>query len=263
MNDSVVARLAAAGCVAPDDEARELCSDAPDASVLEVRLRRREAGEPLAWITGRARFGGLVLHVDPGVYVPRRQTEELARRAAAVLPLGGVAVDLCTGSGAVAVWLQRAVPNALVVGVDVDPAATRCAARNGVRAVVGDLGRSLHAPGSVDVVTAVAPYVPTAARALLPADVQRHEPAHALDGGDDGLAVVRRVVADAAALLRAGGHLVVELGGDQDAQLAPDLARHGFMPIAPWHDDDGDLRGLVTQFTPFPRTAKGSDLSHR
>jgi release factor glutamine methyltransferase len=244
---SVAARLAAAGCVAPDDEARELRHDAPDEQELEARVRRREAGEPLAWITGRVVFAGSTLHVAPGVYVPRRQSETLARRAATRLPPRGIAVDLCTGSGAIAAVLRGAAPDALIVGVDVDPAAARCAARNGVPAVVGDLAAPLYAQATVDVVTAVAPYVPTAARRLLPADVQRHEPAHALDGGDDGLAVVRRVVEHAAALLRPGGHLLVELGGEQDAALARDLARHGFEPATVWHDEDGDLRGLIAR----------------
>jgi release factor glutamine methyltransferase len=239
-----VARLAAAGCVAPEDEARALLLDAPDPEELDARLRRRETGEPLAWITGRAMFAGVTVHVDPGVYVPRLQTEELARRAASVLPARGTAVDLCTGGGAVAAWMQHAVPTAFVVGVDVDGVAARCAARNGVRALVGDLAAPLHASAEVDVVTAVAPYVPTAERHLLPADVQRHEPVRALDGGDDGLAVVRRVVADAAALLRRGGHLLLELGGEQDVALAPELARQGFASAEPWYDDDGDLRGL-------------------
>ena len=242
---TVVERLAAAGCVAPDAEARELLHDAPDAGELEERVRRREAGEPLAWITGRVTFGGVVVHVAPGVYVPRLQTEELAQRAAAVLPARGVALDLCTGSGAVATWMARAVPSAFVVGVDIDVRAVRCAMRNGVRGVVGDLAAPVHATDAVDVVTAVAPYVPTAEQRLLPSDVQRHEPARALDGGDDGLAVVRHVVAHAAVLLRVGGHLLLELGADQDVTLAPDLSGHGFAVAAPWHDDDGDLRGLV------------------
>jgi release factor glutamine methyltransferase len=155
-----------------------------------------------------------------------------------------VAVDLCTGSGAVAAVMRSARPDAVVVGVDVDVAAARCAARNGVRAVVGDLG-ALRACATFDVVAAVAPYVPTADRRLLPADVQRHEPALALDGGDDGLTVVRRVVAHAAALLRPGGHLLVELGGTQDDTLAPELAHHGFTEVESWCDDDGDLRGVV------------------
>lgn len=240
----VVARLAAAGCVAPDDEARELQHDAPAAEVLEARLHRREDGEPLAWIVGRTAFGALTLALAPGVYVPRPQTEELARRAAAALPPRGVAVDLCTGCGAVAAWLQHARPDAFAVGVDVDRRAARCAARNGVLAVVGDLAAPLHMPGGVDVVTAVAPYVPTRERRLLPADVQRHEPVHALDGGGDGLAVVRRVVTAAAVLLRDGGHLLLELGGTQDVDLAPHLAAHGFVAFEPWHDEDGDLRGV-------------------
>jgi release factor glutamine methyltransferase len=244
---SVAARLAAAGCVAPREEARELLYDGPDAAALGARIRRREEGEPLAWIVGRARFAGLTVHVEPGVYVPRPQTEELARRAAMLLPARGVAVDVCTGSGAVAAWVQHARPGTLVVAVDIDPAAARCAARNRVRVVVGDLAAPLHAPGSVDVVTAVAPYVPTGDRRLLPADVQRHEPQLALDGGDDGLAVVRRVVRHAASLLRPGGHLLVELGGAQDSALAADLDRAGFGELEPWHDDDGDLRGLVAR----------------
>jgi release factor glutamine methyltransferase len=242
---SVVARLAAAGCVAPDDEARELLHDGPEGAELETRLRRREAGEPVEWITGRANFGGLIVRVDRGVYVPRSQTEELARRAASLLPARGTAVDLCTGSGAVATWLQHAAPRALVVGVDVDLRAARCAASNRVPVVVGDLAKPLHALGTVDVVTAVAPYVPTSERRLLPADVQRHEPAHALDGGEDGLVVVRRVVEHAATLLRPGGQLVLELGGDQDVALMPSLERNGFTAVEPWHDDDGDLRGVI------------------
>jgi release factor glutamine methyltransferase len=210
-------------------------------------VQRREGGEPLAWITGRAVFGALVLHVAPGVYVPRRQTEELVRRAAAVLPAGGTAVDLCTGCGAIAASLSEADPDAVVIGVELDHAAARCAKRNGVMVVVGDLATPLHAPCTVDVVTAVAPYVPTAARRLLPADVQRHEPARALDGGDDGLAAVRRVVEHAASLLRPGGHLLIELGGEQDGALAPHLARHRFAEVDPWRDDDGDLRGLCAR----------------
>jgi release factor glutamine methyltransferase len=164
-----------------------------------------------------------------------------------VLRTAGTAVDLCTGSGAVAAWLQFGHPDAFVIGVDVDLAAVRCAASNGVRGLVGDLATPLHASGVVDVITAVAPYVPTADRALLPSDVQRHEPVRALDGGDDGLDVVRRVVAHAARLLRPGGHLLLELGGDQDVALAPDLARHGFISSESWDDDDGDVRGVIAR----------------
>jgi release factor glutamine methyltransferase len=133
------------------------------------------------------------------------------------------------------------------VGVEVDARAAVCAARNGVRVVVGDLAAPLRRRATAEVVTAVAPYVPTGARHLLPADVQRHEPVRALDGGGDGLAVVRRVVEHATLLLRPGGHLLLELGGAQDVLLRPDLERHGFDPPEPWHDGDGDLRGVTTR----------------
>lgn len=243
---AVVAALVAAGCVAADDEARELLAAAPDAATLERWVARRTAGEPLAWITGTMRFAGRVLAVDPGVYVPRPQTEALARRAAALLPPGGRAADLCTGSGAVAAHLAATVAGARVVGVDVDPAAARCARRNRVAAVVGDLGGPLR-PGAFDVVTAVAPYVPSAALAYLPADVVRYEPGRALDGGADGLDVVRAVAEGAAGLLRPGGWLLVEVGGGQDAGLRPWLDRLGYGPPVTWADDDGDLRGLAAR----------------
>jgi release factor glutamine methyltransferase len=192
---------------------------------------RREAGEPLAWILGWVDFCGRRLVVEPGVYVPRPQTEVLARRAAA---LGGRAADLCTGCGAVAAVVGG-------VGVDLDPRAVAVARRNGVRAAVGDLDGPLRT-GAFDVVTAVAPYVPTSALRFVTAD---GEPMLALDGGEDGLDVVRRVVRGAARLLRPGGWFLTELGGDQDRALAGAMA--DFEAIEPWYDEDGDLRGVAAR----------------
>ena len=240
---SVVDRLRAAGCVAAGAEAHALTIAAPDVDTLETWVRRRETGEPLAWITGTTRFCGRVIGVDPGVYVPRPQSEELARRAAASLPEAGRAVDLCTGSGAIAVHLEAEVPGAAVLGVDIDPRAAACARRNGVTTVLGDLDLPLR-PQGFDVVTAVAPYVPTSELTLLPADVRRYEPLNALDGGPDGLEVVRRLVGAAARLLRPGGSFLTELGGTQHLALAPALAASGFADVTPWFDEDGDLRGL-------------------
>lgn len=244
-------RLAVAGCVAPDDEAEELLGATAlrDDAAFETALRRRENGEPLAWIVGSTRFCGHDVRVDVGVYVPRPQTEALAERAAALLASGGrhaVAVDLCTGAGAVALHCVRSAPGAAVVGVDANLRAVLCARRNGVRAVVGDLGSPLR-DGCADVVTAVAPYVPTAAMAYLPSDVQRYEPQSALDGGVDGLAVVRRVVTDAGRILRPTGWLLVELGDGQDMLLRPTLEDQWFDEITPWEDDEGDLRGLAAR----------------
>jgi release factor glutamine methyltransferase len=236
-----------AGCIAADAEACELLAASVDADDLEARLVRREAGEPLAWITGTTVFGGRRLFVDEGVYVPRWQTEELARRAADLLPAGGRALDLCTGAGAVAAHLRAEVPTASVVGVDVDPRAVACARRNGVPCLRGDLAEAISGPCRLDLVTAVAPYVPTEAIPLLPRDVRRHEPRTALDGGADGLRIVRRVVAAAGERLRPGGWLLVEVGSDQDRALEEEWDGAGFARVEPWWDEDGDLRGIAAQ----------------
>lgn len=247
--DAVVDRLIAAGCVAAEDEASEYLRAAPDFPTLEAWLCRREQGEPPAWITGTVLFCGRRLHIAPNVYVPRAQSEELARLAVTLLPDNGRAVDLCTGAGAVAAHLMAQVPTAAVIGVDVDQRAAACARRNGVPTVVGDLAAPLSSHEGFDLVTAVPPYVPTSAIRLLPADVRRYEPRAALDGGVDGLDLVRRVVAAARRLLRPGGWLLIEVGGDQDEALAPTLAATGFDLVAPWWDNDGDLRGIASQAT--------------
>jgi len=213
---------------------------------LAALANRRTAGEPLAWITGRAAFGDLVVRVDSGVYVPRWQSTELARRAVSRLGARGTAVDACTGSGALAMALARALPDALVMATDRDRRAVACARANGVDARLGDLLAPVPAArrGRVDVVVAVVPYVPTAALALLPADTLRFEdPAH-YDGGPDGTDLLRRLAAEAWPVLRPGGALLVELGGSQDRVLGPALARLGYEDIETWRDEDGDLRGL-------------------
>ena len=104
MPEDVAARLERAGFVAAEEEAAELLAAGGD---LDALVARRLTGEPLAWITGTAPFCGLWIRVDPGVYVPRWQTEALARRAVERLPADGVAIDLCTGSGAIATVLCR------------------------------------------------------------------------------------------------------------------------------------------------------------
>jgi len=242
--EAAVERLRRAGCVAAERESAELVAAAPDAATLEAWLARREQGEPPAWITGRVRFAQRWLAVAPGVYVPRPQTAELARRAGAHLPPSGRALDLCTGAGAVAAHLSRTAPGAQVMGVDLDPRAAACARRNGVVAWVADLDESLAGGVGFDLVTAVAPYVPTGLLGLLPADVQRYEPALALDGGPDGLALVRRVIVAAGRRLHPGGWLVLEVGGDQDQALSEPLSGAGFNLVRSWRDEEGDLRGI-------------------
>ena len=244
---ALAAELAAAGFVAADEEADELLACAEgDAGRLEAVVERRLAGEPLAWITGDAVFCGRRLRVDPGVYVPRPHTEPVAQRAVERCPPEGVAVDLCTGCGAVAATIAAAHPRARVLATDLDERAVACARANGVDAHQGDLFDPLPAglEGAVDVLVAVVPYVPTAELDLLQRDTFAFETPLAYDGGADGADLLRRVAAGAPRLLHSGGVLLLELGRGQPGLLGPDLERHGFAGIAVIMDEDGDVRGL-------------------
>jgi release factor glutamine methyltransferase len=247
---SVEHALAAAGCIAAGDEAEALLDAAAgDDDALASMLARRIDGEPLPWITGSIRFSGLDVRVTPGVYVPRWQTEPLARMAASLLPPDGVAVDLCTGAGAVAMVLIAAQPTARVIATDVDPLAVACARDNGVDARVGRLDEPLPATleGTADVLTAVPPYVPTAELRFLPRDVQRHEPRRALDGGEDGIDTLTEIVRRAPRWLRPAASLLLELGGDQAEALAPVLLATGFDRPDVLRDAEGDARGIVAR----------------
>jgi release factor glutamine methyltransferase len=135
------------------------------------------------------------------------------------------------------------------VATELYPASVRCARSNGVDVHQGDLFDPLpdELRGRIDVVTAVAPYVPTDALRLLPRDVQTYEPRLALDGGPDGLRLLRRVVAGAAAWMSPGGSLLLELGADQADRLDPDIRSEGFREITRLVDDDGDLRGVCAR----------------
>ena len=243
----VLDALAGGGCVIPAAEADALL-DASNAGVdpLEELLARRLAGEPLAWIIGWVRFCDARVRVDPGVFVPRPQTEALARRAAALLPADGIAVDLCAGSGAIAVVVAAARPRATVIATDVDPVAVACARRNGVEALLGDLDEPLPPAlrGRVDVVTAVVPYVPTEELHLLPRDVLVHEPRRALDGGQRGTVVLERTARAATRWLRPGGSVLLEIGGEQANVLSTIMAAAGLSAIRVHRDEEGRDRAI-------------------
>ena len=200
----------------------------------------------MAWITGQAAFGDLTVRVDPGVYVPRWQSLGLARRAVALLPETGKAIDLCTGSGAVAAALQAGRPSARIVATDRDARAVACARENGIEAYRGDLFAAVppDLQSETDIIVAVVPYVPSTELRLLPRETLGFEDVSHYDGGLDGTDVLRRVVTDAPRFLRAGGALLLELGGAQADLLGPTLAHHGYAPVRTWTDEDGDLRGL-------------------
>ncbi|HVL05780.1 MAG TPA: HemK/PrmC family methyltransferase [Acidimicrobiales bacterium] len=232
--------------MAAQEEAAQLVAAAGDAEELEELVRRREAGEPPAWLVGAVEFCGLRLRVHPGVYVPRRQTEALAERAASLLPPAGVAVDLCTGAGPVAAVLRARRPAATVVATDIDAGAVACARTNGVEALHGDLDSALPPSlvGAVDLMTAVVPYVPTEELRFLPRDVLAFEPRRALDGGPGGTAVLSEVVRRATRWLRRGGWLLLELGGGQAATVAAEMEAACFECITVLPDEEGDDRGV-------------------
>jgi release factor glutamine methyltransferase len=244
---SLTALLSAAGFVAADEEADELLARAAgDDELLDALVARRLTGEPLAWITGSVAFCGLQIRVDPGVYVPRWQSELLAHRAVARLPADGTAIDLCTGAGAVAKTLIVNHPGARVVASDVDERAVACATANGVEVYRGDLFAPLPRglEGRVDVVAGVVPYVPTPELPLLQRDTFTFETPLAYDGGDDGTAILRRVLTDSPRFLRRGGALLLELGGEQADELRDHLARLGYAGVSVLVDEDGDVRGI-------------------
>lgn len=247
MRAALVARLEAGGFVAAGEEADELLARAAgDAARLEALLARRLTGEPLAWITGSVTFCGVRVGIAPGVYVPRWQSELLAERAAARLPDGGTAIDLCTGSGAIAAVLRARRPGARVLGTEVDPASVACARANGVEVLAGDLLDPLPPAleRAVDVVAGVVPYVPTPELGLLQRDTFTFETALSYDGGDDGTTHLRRAIAGAPRFLVAGGALLLELGHGQPERLEDDLARAGFADARVLRDEDGDVRGV-------------------
>jgi release factor glutamine methyltransferase len=240
--------LREAGCVAAREEAAQLVAAAAgDRSALRELVARRSTGEPLAWLVGSTVFCGERVSVCPGVFVPRPQSEALAYEALTRLPRRGIAVDLCTGCGAVAVVLRRGRPEARVLATEIDPAAARCARGNGVDVSVGDMAAPLPewVRGRVDVVTAVVPYVPSDGLQLLPRDVVAFEPLVALDGGVDGTDLLGRAVVESVLLLRPGGSLLLELGGDQADLLAPLLAENGYRDVCLLVDEEGDARGLA------------------
>jgi len=188
----------------------------PELASYRALVKRRAGGEPTAYLTGAREFFGHRLAVDARVLIPRPETEQLAELGLEALPEGGAALDLGTGSGALALALALGRPGAAVTAVDLSPEALEVARANAaalgaaVTFLAGDLYAPLPAGARYDLIVSNPPYVPTGELSRLQREVQR-EPRLALDGGADGLAVLRRVVAGAPARLTAGGTLLMEM----------------------------------------------------
>jgi release factor glutamine methyltransferase len=244
---SVAARLRTSGCVFAEEEAALLVDATATAADLDANVERRVAGTPLEHLLGWAEFCGQRVVVEPGVFVPRRRSQLLVAEAVAAaragsvdgLPraaAGWVVVDLGCGTGALGAAVAGALGNVELHAADVDHAAVRCARRNlaGLGGVVvqGDLYEPLpgRLRGAVDLLLANVPYVPTDEIELMPPEARLHEPRSALDGGADGLELLRRVSADAVRWLSPGGALLVETGRRQAPEVTEILGGDGLVP---------------------------------
>lgn len=207
-------------------------------------IKRVGDGEPIQYVTGEAGFMGHIFRSDKRALIPRPETEGLVERlldtdalwsGQAAEGLGPFIVDVGTGSGCIVVSLAAARPEARYLGLDVSPDALALAGENAARiapeaniafaqAELSDLVE----PESVDAIVANLPYIPSATCDALPVHIRDHEPRLALDGGPDGLSIVRIVVEEALVALRAGGMLFLEIGDDQGPAVKTMLTEAGF-----------------------------------
>jgi release factor glutamine methyltransferase len=250
--DDVVTRLRAAGCGFAEEEAA-LLLEAPDPEPL---IARRVAGEPLEHVLGWVAFAGRRWAVAPGVFVPRQRSVLMVAEALQAARRPDVTVvDLCCGcgaiGGAVALALRDAGATIALHAADVDPVATACAELNlaplGGRVHTGDLFAALPPAlrGTVDLLLCHAPYVPTAAIATMPPEAREHEPLVALDGGADGLDILRRVIESAAHWLAPGGSLLFEVGDDTQLAAATGLLRAAGLAARAADDEDAGATVVV------------------
>lgn len=221
----------------------------PQLAVFDDLLAARAQRVPLQHLTGSVAFGGIDVAVGPGAFVPRPETELLVAWALdRPLPSAAVAVDFCSGTGAIALAIAHARPRARVVAVERDPAALEWLRRNAslrigagdhpIEVVAGDVTDPVvlcDLDGTVDLLLCNPPYVPDGTP--VPAEVAEHDPAEAVFGGSDGLAVIRPVVSRAASVVRTGGWVGIEHDESQDRVVARLFADAGAFTDVAVHAD--------------------------
>ena len=233
--------------------------DGSDVARCMALAARRAAGEPVARITGAKGFWTLDLALSPETLVPRPDTETLvdvALARTAHVSLSMRLLDLCTGSGCVAITLARQRPTAKVLASDVSPDALAVARENAYRLgaynvafVESDLFANIPAGSRFDVITANPPYIATAEIEGLAADIRDYEPRGALDGGADGLDLVRKIVDDAPAFLDDGGVLAIEIGAGEAPDTGALFEARGYVDIAV-ERDYGKIERVVSGVRP-------------
>ena len=216
-------------------------------------VRQRLRRVPVQYITGVAAFRHLELAVTPAVLIPRPETEVLVEVALELLPEGGRVLDLCCGSGAVALSLAHEAAAAQVAAADVSAAALAAAKGNGLRCGLaervewhcGDLFAPLGRAAPFDLIAANPPYVRRGDLAQLAPEVRDYEPQLALDGGEDGLAYHRRIAQEAADFMRPGGYLLLEVGDGQSAAVADLLTRSERLTVVEVRPDLNQIPRVV------------------
>lgn len=225
-------------------------------SKIEDILGRLERHEPLQYILGEAHFYGLDLHVEPGVLIPRPETEELVRVIAADNPSSDLrVVDLGTGSGAIAIALSRYMSFPEITAIDLSPKAIEVATDNvkalkcnGIRVVQGDMTKWNPESASLDVVVSNPPYVDESEKAGMEANVRDYEPAEALFVPDsDPLKFYRAIAPEALEGLKPGGRLYFEINPRHADELKALLAHDGFTNVELWRDAQGAYRYIKAQ----------------
>lgn len=237
-----------------EDEAALLLRTGLRGRWLDPLVSRRIDGEPLETVLGWVAFAERRLVVRPGVFVPRRRTQLLARSAVAHTHPGSVLLELCCGVGPVAATVAGAASGVELHLADLDPVSLQCARLNVPRGHVhlSDLYDDLPVDlrGRVDVLAANAPYVPSEQLALMPPEARDHEPAIALDGGRDGVEVHRRIVAEAGEWLSAGGVLLIETSAAQAPLTSGAMAEAGFSAEVVLGDEVGGCVVVGTRTQP-------------
>jgi release factor glutamine methyltransferase len=227
---AIAARLHASGIGFAEDEARMLINEAADNKELAAMLERRSAGEPLQQILGWAMFAGKRVTIAPGVFVPRRRTELLFSQAAKYAEREDCVLDMCCGSGAIAMAISGVKRKAELHCTDIDPVAIECAEKNlegtGAMTYVGDMFEPLPVVlrGRINVLVANMPYVPTATVEKMPPEASKYEARATLDGGEDGLDFQRILTAEAAGWIKRDGCVMFETSESQ-AEASMELCR--------------------------------------
>ena len=257
--------LTRASVPSAEHDARALAAFAETSGADFAELVRRRADRvPLQHLIGSVGFRYIDLEVGPGVFTPRPETEvvvDIAIDRARECASAPVMVDLCSGSGVIALSVANEMPNARVHAVELDPSALTWLSRNAKRRQdAGDTAVVVHAgdvadalpelDGTVDVVVSNPPYVGEDEMSLVDPEVRDHDPFLALVAGDDGLAVIRQVAATAMRLLRPGGWVVVE-HSDRQGESAPEaLRKAGFVDVTDSLDLTGRPRVAVGRKSP-------------